>query len=737
MPRSHSELFTKLIVRGNDRCLHLPAFGLRYAVARDKIGYEALSDLLRETNDAQFGIVSILNDKNEWVRDATHALPLDERIAHDTPVIHANNALLRCLSRLRPIDYAIAAKLGADQAQSMREELRQSCAQLCFSMLCIANNPGTTERDKRKAIEQAERQFNTHLLSYMHRARLTEGCVSSKDAERLLFHYRILSSVLTPARPMITLTYDKTAKVLQRETQFPVTKKTEVQKKTSSLSENKKPQKSSVPAFKEADRLFAPLIVSDDRALPAQARKSQILGAKNAFIVKTELMSVDDASQLTDPVAIDSLQANAKEDVLWFARMGSPVFVGSEASYDSVQQHTRHNLAQIRLAATERMGEVPERLHVMTLNTDSLVDSQSVIVTHVRAATRLNDTSKDDMSYLPINLEGTFRATDIATKWQWPGALQAQHAVPMQKKQRLDYGVDIFLAAQQLDNVLTVVHCASGQDRTGTLIEKATQQWMHTRYAAHHLDSSNIEMMRTQGANAAEIVTHHVHGSPGMKKDSIANNLFGAQSAFSSITTEALYRESADTNRYNPVGNVAFLRYASSDLIAEYRRYQQLCQQWLSVDEQNNLQRHARIVLRHVDAIVKEEPEHLSSDDLQMMIDVLSAVNACMSVRDNIELWSTYSQKMADLSQSIAHKAWTQLKDSLLLLATYIAVIALCFIAPFAIPALLSHIETGARVSDVGLFGASQKHALARSVQALHNEVQLKEDDDSLPHPNL
>ena len=68
--------------------------------------YDQLSDLLREANDAQFGIVSKMVD-GKWVRDATDSIGLEDRIDHHSPVIEANNTLLRCLSRLSAIDYAI------------------------------------------------------------------------------------------------------------------------------------------------------------------------------------------------------------------------------------------------------------------------------------------------------------------------------------------------------------------------------------------------------------------------------------------------------------------------------------------------------------------------------------------------------------------------------------------------------------------------------------------------------
>ena len=87
-------------------------------MSRDK-QYQALSDELRRQNDEAFGIRSYLNSNNAWVRDATQAIPLADRIPHDAPELYGNDALLRCISRLRPIDYAIHEKTKRDPGEDV------------------------------------------------------------------------------------------------------------------------------------------------------------------------------------------------------------------------------------------------------------------------------------------------------------------------------------------------------------------------------------------------------------------------------------------------------------------------------------------------------------------------------------------------------------------------------------------------------------------------------------------
>ncbi len=131
MPLDQSILFNELVNNQKSAqqglvCLNITNFTSKIdnaaLPAPDASGtklYDQLSDLLRETNDAQFGIVSKLNNKGEWVRDATQSKDLADRIPHAHPIIESNNALLRCLSRLKAVDYAIA-KENHHNSQELR-----------------------------------------------------------------------------------------------------------------------------------------------------------------------------------------------------------------------------------------------------------------------------------------------------------------------------------------------------------------------------------------------------------------------------------------------------------------------------------------------------------------------------------------------------------------------------------------------------------------------------------------
>ncbi|CEG56926.1 hypothetical protein [Legionella fallonii] len=769
MPREHSGHFKVLVTqKGNEH--RLSPDTVQEKLQNGEIGYEAMSDLLRETNDAQFGIVSTLNKDNEWIRDATHAIPLEKRMSHDAPVIDANNTLLRCLSRLRPIDYAIDKKHG-EKGKEIRDALKNRFGELSAEILKIAQGPGTDE-EKHKQIHQKEKEFNTFLVEKLHEANLTQGCEKEEDAEKLLFHYRNLSSTLAPARTLVTLTYDKDAKILQRETQYPVTEKTEAQKETLNklkvitpypFKDESNSHTRQKIAFQEADSLFSDLIAQDDRALPAQARKTHLVSAKNAFIVKNELIEIEDEATLESPEAVDALNAKKEEDVLWLARMGSPVFVGKGEKSEVLQTHTRENLEQVRRTAAKKMGKDAESLnvHVTTLNTDSPLEHQSTIVDHVYQATRNNQDKKDNVSYVPTNPDGTFRVLDVAPELNFNEETQPSGSAPLQKATRLESVTKVMLAASCTANTISTVHCASGQDRTGTAVEKATQEWMKKRYDDKELDQSNIESMRAEGGNAAEITTHHVNGSPGMKTDSIANNFFDSKTTFSPRATEELYLSSAKTNKQNKIGDVAFLTKPSRLAVAEYNDHLEKFTANLAKaprdDKEKQLIEKGKEVLKQVQSIAKDKPGELSSASLNDLTQVLATTNKSLMEAHEPKQSQENAKRLAALSHHVSGKSssgWKALGIGLLTFASAVLVVAgvlaaiptagsSLLLAAVGVAGLAATVSAGAGVAAAGVTSAAMIHhgrekGLAKSISDFKNALsEIKTETQAKPEEVL
>jgi hypothetical protein len=170
-----------------------------------------------------------------------------------TLAIEANHTLLRCLTCLRPIDYVISKQTSLDVRKKLRDDLYQK-----FQVLSdIIRDPDVSKAKLKKE----EKKFNTHLIEALHEANLTKGCSTKKDAESLLAHYSMLSSVLEP---------------VQRETQYPVREKTELQKNSANVLNTVIPYPLGGEinahtvhneAEQQANSCFSDLLVTDDRHL--------------------------------------------------------------------------------------------------------------------------------------------------------------------------------------------------------------------------------------------------------------------------------------------------------------------------------------------------------------------------------------------------------------------------------------------------------------------------------------
>ncbi|MCH9755878.1 MAG: hypothetical protein K0U37_01635 [Gammaproteobacteria bacterium] len=572
--------------------------------------YRDIGDKLRRQNDYFFNISSFRGvdetGQDIWVRDASHAYELGDlkRAKHDEVKVESNNMLMRCLSRLRGIDYAISAVDNPSldvkpkgESKSKRELIRDQ-AQAEFSKILQAAKSAKTG-DEILALEKA---FNTHLVRQLHEADLTEGCLDAGSAEKLLSHYRNLSSVLDPAMPLVTLTYDKASGMAQREIQYPVTKKTKLQKKEVNklreiVAHPSKQEKNSHTvnnlATQRADACFADMLASDDRMLSAQARKTHLAGVKNAFIVKTDtlfgfsgFLDVDRQYFKANP-----MQTWPGVSSLWLARTGVPVFVGQGENNKTIYAHTSENLKQIGRAAKKLMGnKAGKAIHLTVLNTDSSAEKQDKMLVGLRHEISNNANNQHEMSNVPVNDYGTarfavslslaireaFKARKGQARFWWTAG---------QKANRLRIAVDSVLAAAE-SGYLSLVNCASGQDRTGTVIEKAIQentleQWMKWFREERRREPTEAEIadqieyiqaMRARGFNAAEIASHMAPGSPGMKSNSKANNFFDSKRTFGSKAEREFYLQSAKTNKENKVDSVSFLSTPASVALDEFER---------------------------------------------------------------------------------------------------------------------------------------------------------------------
>jgi len=710
--------------------------------------YDQVSDYLRERHDAYFGIVSRLNERNEWVRDATAALPLNERRRHDDPIIEATNAQLRCLSRLRPIDYAIGRQgQPGEGVRAQRETLKMKLAEHIQGIQNIVDSK-MKKAAKREAILDIENEFNLILIDALTAAGLNIDCKERAEQEKLLFHYRNLSSLMLPARPMITLSWDEEAGVLQRDTQYPVTVKAPMHVAGVHSLKRISDRRVRSLASQHADVVFAELITANDRALPAQARKTIMVGGiYNGYLVESALF----------PKRPDQyIEGEDAQDVntLWLARTGSPAYVGKGENSETVNRYALANLQQIRNTASHYMQPLvrldkdasasalsdlppPLHMHITCLNTNTVLQDQDIIVKSIRRA--VSQVPGDHMSYLPTNAHGLTKPVEISQEL----VFDKTHKKPKgrdvgMKADRVTGAANVILMAAALPHTLSVVNCASGQDRTGTAVEEATQLWMAERYKAYGKDPKTIGTLRALGGNAAEITTHHVHGAPGMKKDSQASNFLG-KDLFPPEASKEQYRPSAKFNKAPRVPSRGSRVQAKSLALGDYARllkaYDETVQ---NLDLKHRELAHSAARLSEtIRDIAGGHPERLSLKHLgqlnQVLIHATGAIKAPEQVRHRTEL-ERLSREVSGRKSPL----WKALGAAMMVFALLVLVVAVPVMASTAVGSGAA-IGTGVGAfflgyAGLGFFNNSGQRGLSKAVADFH-ETSAPEPTPTPPAP--
>jgi hypothetical protein len=743
-----------------ERLIEVPG---RYAINDiNTTGYQSISDLLNEANDAHFGIISRFDgETNTWVRDATNATPLAERISHHAPVIEANNALLRCLSRLRAIDFAVRENFKSDSSkQELRNQLlldiKTKFITRLQAVLEIAQSEVLTDKEKNKTIEGYEAQFNNFLIDVLHRANLTQGCETIQDAEKLLLHYRNLSSLIDPARTLVTLTYDKDAKIIARETQYPVTEKTQAQKDVIQelkhcvpdlLKQDKTAHLTLNEASQKADSLFADLMLENDRLLPAHARKTHLVGAKNAYVVRMDLFEGEEPDNWSLENCLRPNHSPAPGSTLFLARSGSPVYVGPAETQKRIQDHTVENIKQIRDTAKALMGSASDiAVHITTLNTDSPLKNQSTIIKHIYKATENDQTI---VSYMPTNFQGLFHRTKIASKVSAASHPKRISTGPqlLRKAERLERVAQVIQAAAGLPGTISLVNCASGQDRTGTAVELTIQSWMRDYYSKKNKPIFDLEASRARGGNAAEIAALLLPGSSGMKSDSKADNFLGKRT-FSRLASREWYRHSAQSNTKNKVFDVSCLKVPNALLLEDYQKNLQDFNSLLTSPGDEKQLAAGRSVLDVVKAIGGEAGAGVSFEQLSDLNWVLkTSITSFRSPNDPANL-----RHMAGLSKKLTKQSlpsiWQRLGTALVALACVtMVVVGLLGVVPSGGVSLMILAAGAAGLATQGLvmgamkisgtsglfFSESRKEKLVRSFAKLNPQEGREVPSDDAP----
>ena len=759
MPREHSDLFKACVIKQNDsQRFVLNWKSLEWELAVNEYSnmdtlYSALDDLLREVNDAQYGIVSTKQTKTEngkteiqWVRDATAAVSIDakDRMSPNDPLIEANNALLRMLSRLRPICYAIGTN-NKDMNMNMNIEF----ATLAEEILTTAQNEKSASQ-KLESIKNIEKGFNTYLLEQLHAANLTTEIYTEEDAKKLLFHYRNMSSLLEPARTVVTYTYEETKGALVREIQYPVTEKTEDQKKCLEQlkSEIPYPSKSEMSAhsklklaLQKVDTLFADKMLADDTMLPAQTRKTNLVGVKNAYIGETSVVFLGGSGLNDDPNAIfNQKYEKNKTKSFWYARTGSPVYVGKGEKDDSVQLHTEENLKQIIMAANKRRGitegEPGLKIHFTSLNTDSILnlENQNIIIGNLKKAL-LKENTSGSFSNVPTNFEG---------KWFHSSNISSQFSASPDKTtlstNRFDEASNLALKVAENDNFISTIGCASGQDRTGTAVVLAQTKWLTQQFDAFdskppapqgeseeliNSDETKIQLTNKErasnllatGGNAAEIATELVHGSPGMKSESDPG-------IFSKNVSSTYYRKSANTNKEPKLaGELGFLNQCRQKAREELKATINQLETTITMPDNPLLSEPAKNLIAHIKTAL-DTPNLTAKEFDELKQIVICTQNTIADIKDSTKT-NKNIERLANILTNIRDNTYTPWRNRVFnaMVVFFAAALVASIVTMMTIPTF----GFGFIPLIAGMCLSGVLYSLYRSIDAIDTEKRVSE----------
>ncbi len=556
-----------------------------------QIHYSQLDLKYRADTDEQFNISFTLLENHHYptgfviLRDAREAKKLGDTTINQCR-INANNMLLRVLGRLRSIDYVLwchereaqnAYTIARATLKREFENLEREAYDLERKLLEETANIDAALHQKK--LDKMETNFNTDQLCHqLMQTNLSEGCSTAKDFEKLLFHYRNLSSVLDTAKSLVTVTYDAINNVLQRRTEDPVTIKLKKQQEQirNEMTEvtifPSEEQKTFHTIQKKAEQIanycFAPLIEHNTRLLGSQNRKKFLRTLRNTWLTTVEVIFLNESQTI-----YNLLHLKAEPKHTWrFMRSGTLTYIGEGESYDRVREATRDNVEQARAFAFNRLKEekvlscdtnIEEMgIHFLSLVTDgiSLIDKnrQKVMADHTRSVTEEDKNSKDCFTLVSTNAEGLTHRVDLSKKIQqimtFDTGDSALERKINNKNERIEQAAAIILAhlkqQQRTPHFFSILllWCASGQDRTGTLAEFVIHLLISESYRAANIPTGfDVESVSIASRHTAVLTAFLVGGSEGAKWDSCAPGLF------SNASDNMLYLKSADTNKKNKV----------------------------------------------------------------------------------------------------------------------------------------------------------------------------------------
>jgi hypothetical protein len=359
---------------------------------------------------------------------------------------------------------------------------------------------------------------------------LVASGLDNKEYQEILKDQRFHAGLLDPIPSSVTVSY-MTLPVTEGGTTeqvqcpiytaaHPVTRKTEAQKRA--LDDYRDRLTAKVARDPQNIRAITKLAYSeqmldDTRGLPAQARKTDPYGVKNGYVRHVKVMLPD-----------------GKHRDFYFMRSAAVTYVGKEKLPEGLEEQTKHNLEQAGANAAFVLGiEEPLQALPVILTTDyGAMDTngESTMYNNTTAAAKALGTGH---VYAPQNEGGALQAYELP---EGMTKEQLLATVPFlgdtsQMGHRSEASVVAGAMVRHLclmskdGQVIAIVMCASGQDRTGNADELACDAAIYDAFfaAGIELTREQIQMVRAATFEEAYLATAYALGSVGQKTDSDPN----------------------------------------------------------------------------------------------------------------------------------------------------------------------------------------------------------------------
>lgn len=525
----------------------------------DTPDFEQFKYALYEDLYKQFGIeaqvIRSIDEKQPilWVNinyDGQTPEVNNQEIIHN---IYDINLALRTLSILRGLEYLYDKIVTKEEKTKYIKKLRNDYRDFLNDLRELHKQKNDVDRDSYDIeIELLEGKINAKFVAFLKKRilnnlpfEMTEKKFKKANTN-FLSHIRYISSLLDPALAMQVIYNDTECKATTTYDIYPITQKTETQKKLIAEEEAPEEIKSTNDFIHWANVQFNSLLGQDTTNLPPLSRYTHLHTVKNGFIVQGKFEHKD----FTKTWA--------------YTRSAALAYIG-QCTDDELKTSFHENLEQIRLNLKNRgiTENTDFPFEILMLTTGSRLSNNHEAVATRRTLAHINEatTPNTTLSHNPMNAYGTLHRGNLGSETTY----RAYGNKKYRAEQNADYVVECLTQGKLLNGM-----CASGVDRTTVVKSRADIKMELLAYHEAGIERDPIEIEKKYslgliGPMLSHLVCGGSYGLKPMTKTSTWDRVnvvlvplswLGINptgDVFQETTNERFYYRTADKNRKRPV----------------------------------------------------------------------------------------------------------------------------------------------------------------------------------------